>query len=643
MSATVIDQLITKFGLDEKDYEKGKEALLHATHQITHEIDEAVAKAKERFKEIFKPVINPFTELVTGAGLFELGKEALGVATEFDKLERKIAGVTGSYKRAKEIMELSEHQAAATGLFDVKSLDEAALKLEVFGLKAETFLPVVEKLGAVFGDGSEGLDTFAEALGRIQEGNAGRAMSILARSGIGQKDLQQHGVAFNGKELASPASKVIQAIEEVVDIKFGPVLKEMLDSPEARTAKLSVAWESAMRRSGQAIQQFLLPGVEGVAAALEHIVSGGQLDKINTGFSSLFHLDTASVQTAVQTIANTLEKLPGQIEGPLNTVKGVLGWVIEHAVTLGKVWAAIWVTQKVAAGLSLIQTITTGIGQAIWAMTGAQVAFDIATGVGVVLVVGMAATAVAAYIGIRNAIDSAADSTHTLTGEAQGYAGALDTAAGSAEKLAAAAKRVADNARLGNLLSEHEKMVKHAQELEKSIAETEAKAENVRQGNPNKTTYADELDRDAASMRKALASVMKQIGQNKADYKAALAERDKAPATAEDAKKAQEVAKSNDYLAQIAGNTQKMAVNFSRFAFGGGELGAIGASPADLVGFRPRKGSAQDLAGQQRKVQGAVMTFGGGLVSALLQQNVIEAIDKYVEASVAHNLAVMVH
>lgn len=91
----------------------------------------------------------------------------------------------------------------------------------------------------------------------------------------------------------------------------------------------------------------------------------------------------------------------------------------------------------------------------------------------------------------------------------------------------------------------------------------------------------------------------------------------------------------NDPEGNLVPMLQGARTPLRRFAFGGGDLGALGVSPADLQGFpasepaKPRRGISQ-----RRRMDGSVETH-------YIASNALEAILKLVDESVARQLGAM--
>lgn len=452
--ANVIDELISKFSLDTKGYEEGGKKVL----DITHKAGEAFGKANEKAKELGKTIsekfkfgelLGPLAALGTAVGLVELGKDAVETARKFDVLERKLAGLTGSYARAKEIMKFGEEQAGLTGLFNPEQLDQASIELEAFGLNAEKYLPIVQALGAVFGSSGEGLDTFAQAIGRIAEGDPGRAMAILARAGIGRKELQAKGVTFNGRQPTSSPEKIIQAIELVVTEKYGGVLGEMIKSPDAVFGRLKVAWERFLISIGTAIETKVLPFVDSLSTSMTKIVESGQLDRIVNGFLSLFGVDGSQLGDVFQKIADALEGLPGKIKGLEDKFRGFFATLWENLPKLIGLMAALWATSTILEFANLAVQAYATITKAIGAAAAAQATLDAMTGVGIAIVLGALAVGGIVYAGVQALADQVSNSWND-SGKGGGAPSPGDVLKALAQKAAEdAAKKKADELRNG--------------------------------------------------------------------------------------------------------------------------------------------------------------------------------------------------
>lgn len=591
--ANIIDELITKYTLDAGGYDAGAKRVAQVTLFAAEAFDHARERAVELGKTLSEKlrvgeILAPLAALGTITGLLDFGKDAMEVAGKFDTLERTLAGVTGSYARARSIMEFGEHEASRTGLFKPEQLDQAAEELAVFHLSAKQFLPVVEELGSVFARGGEGLDVFAEAIGRIANGDSSRAMMVLKRSGITTHDLQKHGVRFKdpeGHEVASPAPQVIHAIQEVVHEKFGGVLEDMMNSPQAKAMRFQVAWEGVMRKVGQGIQGAFLPALDAVGEGITKIVEDGQIDRIVSKFTGLFSIDGGSLKTAVENVANMIEGLPDKIRSALSSLHELYDWAAPKLLVLGRIIAALWVVDKVSEFGKVAVAVWKAI--TVWAGMAAveEETADIASGIGAPQALAAIAAGAAAYEALSYMVDKATDA----------FKGLFD------------AKSAADQMFKGAPDTRHEQYTlrSHIRDLEERIESNQRELHGM-EAHPRsyqdqaRTDLKDSLTHDKWDLdasRTALKGL--QVSTKQAQVKASLAASIPGVDDTEPGLPSSAQATQTNYLAQIAQNTAEAVKDFRRYALGGGDLLRTGVTPVEM---RRLSGGKSGLAGELHRV-----------------------------------------
>jgi hypothetical protein len=554
--STLIDELITKFTLDAKGYAEAGEKVKLVTKQMSEGFDHANERAREFARGIgeklkFGELLAPLAALGTVTGLVDLGRDAIRTAQEFDVLERKIAGLTGSYAKAREVMKFSEQEAGRTGLFKPAELDEAAIALEKFGLSTQKYLPLVESLSAVTG---EGMEEFANALGMLANGEGGRALRVLERAGITLQDLKKRGlnVSGEGKIVGSPQA-AIGAIGGAVQSKFGGVLSEMMNSPEAKAGRFSVAWENALRTAGQAAEGAFLPSVEAVGNQISKISESGQVDRIANGFAALFNINGKGLAEVVQGIANTLETIPKRIQ----SVEEFFRRFSAEIVLFGKVWASVWVFNKIISGINAVGAAVIALMAVQKALTGtveatdaAEAAFDILTmgPAGIALVAAAGLAAVSVFAALTNQLNEAQKAMEGLAGAGDGLPGDKDT-----EQHSATRKKLMD------LIKQREEQIEY--------------------DGPIASTWDDKVKSQDAQ----IAALQKQYHDEGKDISKKKAAGAPGNALGGDAGGNKDAA-STFYMRQIAENTKK-ALDLRKYAFGGGDLNRIGVTEMEVNKF----------------------------------------------------------
>lgn len=166
-----------------------------------------------------------------GAGLLGIAGAAVKSAADFEQLEVRLAGVRGSAEGAAKALELVHEYAGQKG-FELKGLEEAAVKVEQFGLRTEQVLGTVADLAAVKGKTLEGT---AQVLGLIAEGDERVFRTLSRQYQITATDLRQYGAVVDdvkGKVInnTETAEQNVKALQRLVAAKWGDASAKQADT-----------------------------------------------------------------------------------------------------------------------------------------------------------------------------------------------------------------------------------------------------------------------------------------------------------------------------------------------------------------------------------------------------------------------------
>lgn len=556
----VFQELITRLTLDPSGYTHGAGVVVHDTHQAIEAIDELLLKAKEAgagFGERFGigEVIAPIIAIATAGGILEFGKHALEVSKDFDVLERHIQGVTQSASRMKAIMAFSEKESGKYGLASPEELAAVAAQLETMKLKTEEYLPVLEKLAAISPEGASSMKGLAEAFALIEQGQGARAIKELIRLGVTYEAMEKHGVRFSGmdnmtgmRQMLSNPKDALRGISGAVDDIGGPVLQQMLNSPEAKAQRFENAMNQAFRSAGNSIRSHLLPYMEGAEHVIDRMVEEGSVSKVVEEFMELFSIDPKNIEGSLDMIFSTVEKIPGQ----LRIVKDeFMQWW--PAIQQGaEILAALWVADKVTAfGAAVVEAFSL-VTAAVTSADAAEAMFDGLTGNLPALAAGTLAAA-GAYEVLSNMIKGATESMKHFNTEAH---------KGETNK---------------------ERIEKRAE-----IMKIEDKIHSTERDIAADTRYGSAFDKDRAKNEAKLKKLKAERDEAiKAYEKMPLEAKDK---PGDDSKLGSTSNPQVPLLMQIAQNTHEMVKGLQRSALAGGDLGREGVNAVELAGMRGSAG-----------------------------------------------------
>lgn len=239
----------------------------------------------------------------TYAGVLGLiAQQSIAAASSMQMLEATLTAVTGSAERATEKMRFLR-RFATESVFEFQDLARAGTLLESFGLRMERLLPIIARLGAVFGANRELLDQLASAFGRIGAGQFGEAMEILRRFGISSQALSERGVEFTGGgQIVSNAETVLRAVESVVLARFGSITEQMSSTLVVQLSNL----RDSVFQMFETVGRGLLPGIQIFVSELQRVLSALRESGTIQGIGLLFGQAALRIGT---TLANMLPKL----------------------------------------------------------------------------------------------------------------------------------------------------------------------------------------------------------------------------------------------------------------------------------------------------------------------------------------------
>jgi len=219
---------------------------------------------------------------VTAAGavvLGLLGKSAFDSAVKFESLSARLTAITGSGKRAAEVLD-TVRKVAEPSPFTFDQLATAATQLEAFGLKTEAILPRLANLGAAFGADEEHLKSLVNLFGRLSAGNF-PDIEQLSMFGLSKSMFAAEGIKFDaGGSLISSARETFDALNRIIDTKYSTIMDKMAGTTETKLATLTDKWEGALRIIGGKLITILTPFIEYASTFIDKITSSGALEML---------------------------------------------------------------------------------------------------------------------------------------------------------------------------------------------------------------------------------------------------------------------------------------------------------------------------------------------------------------------------
>lgn len=257
------------------------------------------------------------------AGFGMLGQAAFKSAVSFESLNARLAAITGSGKRAAEVLDMVR-KVAEPSPFTFDQLATAATQLEAFGLKTEAILPRLANLGAAFGADEEHLKSLVNLFGRLAAGNF-PDMEQLSMFGLSKSMFAQQGIKFDaGGSLVSSAGETFDALIRIIDGRYSGMMDRLAGTTETKLASLTDKWQGALRVIGNSLKNMLTPFIEYTSNFLDKIVNSKALDMLVSEFLAPFSklvqgFSSGSVQSGVDKLLASImvfvAEIPNILEG----------------------------------------------------------------------------------------------------------------------------------------------------------------------------------------------------------------------------------------------------------------------------------------------------------------------------------------
>ena len=177
---------------------------------------------------------------------------------EFEAMKARLEGLTGSAKRANELMALAAKEAGPSE-FTTQQLEQSTVSLAAFGQNVERVLPMITKLGQAMGADQERLMMYTRAMNMLKQGQMPDT-EVMGAMGISKKDMAAKGVKFDaGGSLVSSAEEAMVALEKIIDEKYSGALKRSADTTKALKATTLDSLQMIERKFGEVTNNALKP------------------------------------------------------------------------------------------------------------------------------------------------------------------------------------------------------------------------------------------------------------------------------------------------------------------------------------------------------------------------------------------------
>ena len=201
-----------------------------------------------------------FTAAMVGlsAASYKMLFDSRAAGEEFEAMKARLEGLTGSAKRANELMALAAKEAGPSE-FTTQQLEQSTVSLASFGQNVERVLQMITKLGQAMGADQERLMMYTRAMNMLKQGQMPDT-EVMGAMGISKKDMAAKGVKFDaGGSLVSSAEEAMVALEKIIDEKYSGALKRSADTTKAMKATMIDSLQMIERQFGQVVNNALKP------------------------------------------------------------------------------------------------------------------------------------------------------------------------------------------------------------------------------------------------------------------------------------------------------------------------------------------------------------------------------------------------
>lgn len=187
---------------------------------------------------------------------FALSTRSAGM--EFESMQRRLEGLTGSTQRAASILAMAKKEAGPS-MFTTQQLEQASVMLAAYGMNVERTIPLITRLGQAFGADQEHLMMYARAFGQLAGGKMPEA-EVMSQMGISKGELAQAGIQFDKQgTLLSSAEQTLTAFERLVYQKFDAAYRSSASTSEAMRASIQDSFEGIQRSFGMVVNNAIKP------------------------------------------------------------------------------------------------------------------------------------------------------------------------------------------------------------------------------------------------------------------------------------------------------------------------------------------------------------------------------------------------
>ena len=229
----------------------------------------------------FRTLTSPMAMLAGGAGLAGLGygvksylTGAVQIAGQWEGYLAKLTVALKSATKAAAAFEWAK-QFAATTPFEMGEVVDATTRLEMYGLSAKKWIPLVGDMAGAMGK------NITDAVEAIADAVSGGGLERLKEFGISSTQLLKAGAkpAAGGMGVSYMGQDAIDALKKalisIMSSRYGGGMTKLLVTWQGKTSNLADAWNQLKGRIGQGMLPVLKKIVDMTTAWINKLLGSG--------------------------------------------------------------------------------------------------------------------------------------------------------------------------------------------------------------------------------------------------------------------------------------------------------------------------------------------------------------------------------
>ncbi len=258
-----------------------------------------------------------------------LAKKVLDITSAFEQYELQLTTLYQSSDRAKQTFAWIQ-EFAKPAPFGVGELTQATIFLEIYGLTAQKWLPLVANWAAATG---RQVEDAAMAAGKAMVGESERMkeMGITSEQLLraGARGGPGGGIAAQGAENRKALET---ALESVLSQRFAGAMQRAAGTLKQTLSTLSDTWNQFLYKIGQSgFFTTTVNALKGLQTQLDKMAEAGKFDRLAAALSKVL-----SYLSAVA--SDLVTRLPDWVNWAIGLFEGVKAWLDANGQTL---WDAV--------------------------------------------------------------------------------------------------------------------------------------------------------------------------------------------------------------------------------------------------------------------------------------------------------------